>query len=242
MNEKLKIGILDDEESPRILLTEIIESIPGYQIAFSTSDPFKALEWAQNHQCEILITDIMIPGFSGLELSRQLIHINIPIIICSAYDKFGVESFKVNAVYFILKPPSFFEVSHALDKAKAALKKNTTHENFPFNDLVLIKRAGDLEQALIRPSDIRYLEQKGDYTLIYLDSGEEIRSRNPFYISLEKVGRPYILRVHRSFAINYLKIKSLDQSSCHFERGVKVPIGKDYRQNFFDFLQGKTIV
>jgi YesN/AraC family two-component response regulator len=118
----LKVGLLDDENHPRILLTEIIGSIPGFEISFSLDDPFRALELLQNRAADILITDIKMPGFSGLELSRKINHLEIPIIICSGHTEFGVESFKVNAIHFILKPPGMIEVSEALTRPKISLQ------------------------------------------------------------------------------------------------------------------------
>lgn len=238
----LRIGLLDDEESPRILLTEIISLIPGYQISFSTDDPFSALEFINDKKIDILITDIMIPGFSGLELSRKIVHLDIPVIICSAHDRFGVESFKVNTVYFLLKPPSFFEVSFALEKASSAVRRIKPVSNTTYDDIVLIREHNEYKQAFIKPIEIQYIEQKESFTWIYLDSGKTVTTRDKFYNTLEKIERPYIFRIHRSFAINYLKIKSLDQGYCHFENGIRIPIGSSYRDAFESFLQNKTVV
>jgi DNA-binding LytR/AlgR family response regulator len=241
MEEILKIGILDDEERPRLLLAEVIDSIPGYEIAFSSGKPFEALELIRQNLIDILITDIKMPGFSGLELSRKIIHMDIPVIICSAHDDFGVESFKVNTVYYMLKPPSFFEVSFALEKARHALRGNSPTAHQPIEDRILFKEAGEFKQVFVKPSDIRYIEQKAEMTWIFLDSGEIVKTRSRLYNTLEKVQRPFIVKIHRSFAVNYLKIKSLDQGYCHFENGNRVPIGKEFRQDFAQFLRAKTI-
>ena len=241
MEKILKIGLLDDEEHPRILIAEAIESIPGYEIAFSSGSPFEALELIRENLIDILITDIKMPGFSGLELSRKILHMNIPVIICSAHGDYGVESFKVNTVYYIIKPPSFFEVSFALEKARLALRGNRNETYHPMDDLILFKESGEFKQVFVKPSDIRYIEQKAEMTWIFLDSGEVVKTRSRLYNTLEKVQRPFIVKIHRSYAVNYLKIKSLDQGFCHFENGVRVPIGKEFRQDFAQFLRAKTL-
>ncbi|SDA90915.1 two component transcriptional regulator, LytTR family [Algoriphagus alkaliphilus] len=242
MEDVLRIGLLDDEESPRILLSEIIALIPGYEISFSTDDPFLTLELIKNGKIDILITDIMIPGFSGLELSKKILHLDIPVIICSAHDRFGVESFKVNTVYFILKPPSFFEVSFALEKARATFIKYKPLANPNFEDIVRIREYNEFKIALIKPTEIQYIEQKESFTWIFLESGKTITTRDKFYNTLEKIERPYIFRIHRSFAVNYLKMRYLDQGYCHFDNGVRIPIGSTYREAFENFLQNKTVI
>ncbi|WP_144605866.1 LytR/AlgR family response regulator transcription factor [Algoriphagus algorifonticola] len=241
MEPILKVGLLDDENHPRILLTEIIGSIPGFEISFSLDDPFRALELLQNRAADILITDIKMPGFSGLELSRKINHLEIPIIICSGHTEFGVESFKVNAIHFILKPPGMIEVSEALDKARSIISKTKSPEKEYHQDFILVRELGEFKHVFIKPLDIKYIEQKGELTWIYLDSGEFIRTRNRLYATIEKVNRPYIFKIHRSFAVNYMKIKSLDQGYCHFEENIKVPIGREYRQEFVEFLKSKTL-
>ncbi|GAA0878959.1 LytTR family DNA-binding domain-containing protein [Algoriphagus jejuensis] len=241
MEKILKIGLLDDEEHPRTLISDVIESIPGYEIAFSSASPFEALELIRQNLIDILITDIKMPGFSGLELSRKILHLDVPVIICSAHGDFGVESFKVNAVYYILKPPSFFEVSIALDKARLALRGNKSVSYQPMEDLILFKESGDFKQVFVKPADISYIEQKAEMTWIFLDSGEVVKTRSRLYNTLEKVQRPFIVKIHRSYAVNYLKIKSLDPAFCHFQNGVRVPIGKEFRQDFAQFLRSKTL-
>ncbi|MDF2159434.1 LytTR family DNA-binding domain-containing protein [Algoriphagus sp. CAU 1675] len=242
MEEILRIGLLDDEEAPRILLTEIISMIPGYTVEFSTPDPLLALKFVLEEKVDVLITDIMIPGFSGLELSKKIAHLDIPVIICSAHDRFGVDSFKVNAIYFILKPPSFFEVSNALQRARNLLSKRNKEKVSLSEDMVLIKQHGESRQVMLRPAEIQYLEQKDVISVILLDSGEEIRTRSRFSATLERVQRPYLVRIHRSYAVNYLKLKAIDGGYCLMENGAKVPIGKEFRQTFYEFLETKTLV
>lgn len=241
MENTLTIGLLDDENHPRILLAEIIESIPGFQIVFSTDNPYEALKLLQEKAVDILITDIKMPGFSGLELSRKILHLNIQIIFCTAHDNFGVESFKVNTVYYILKPPSFFEVSNALEKARSVIIKSKNSNYVDTEDLVLVRETGEYKHVFLKPSNIQFIEQKGEMSWIYLDSGDVIKTRNRLFVTLDKVNRPFIFKIHRSYAVNYLKIKSLDQGHCHFGNNLKVPIGKEFRQDFVQFLKSKTI-
>lgn len=234
--------MLDDEEAPRILLADHISGIPGFDIVFSTDDPFWALEIALDESIDILITDIKMPGLSGLQLSKKISHLDIPIIICSVHDQLAVDSFRVNTVDFLRKPPKFFAVEEALEKARISISKSKTKKPSIDEDIVLIKVQGDPKQVMLRPREIQYLEQQNAITVFSLDSGEEIRSRSRFSSTLEKVKRPFLVRVHRSYAVNYLKIRSMDQAHCYMNSGDKIPIGKEYRTDFFDYLHSKTII
>lgn len=240
--ENLRIGLIDDEEAPLILLSDIISMIPGYSIEFSTTDPHLGLKLILENCIDILITDILIPGLGGLEISKQIAHLNIPVIICSAYDKFGVDGFKVNAVHFVLKPPGFLEVSDALHRAKKLLERDKIPNLTLEGDFVLFKEHGEPRHLLIKPAEIQYIEQKERFSMIVLDSGQVIKTLSKFFITMEKIERPYMIRIHRSFAINFLKVNALEPTICHLSNKHKIPIGKEFRQQFQAFMESKTVV
>ncbi len=244
MNEVLRIGLLDDDKGVRIVLAEHISQIPNYTIEFSTDDQFYALDAVLDKRIDILITDVSMPGFSGLELAKRILHLNIPLILCSAYDEYSVEGYKVNAIYFIKKTPQFLDVSEALQKARDILGKFKPElPQVPAEeDVVLIKLQGDSKQVVLRPREIHFLEQQEVTTVITLDSGEQLRTRSRFSDTLNKINRPFIFRTHRSYAVNYLKIKSFDATSCHMLNGQIIPVGKEYRKDFSNYLESKTFV
>lgn len=244
MDEILRIGLLDDEEGPRKVLAQHISEIPNYVIGFSSDNQWYALQEINDKKIDILITDVSMPGFSGLELGKRIIPLNIPLIICSAYDEYSVDGYKVNAIYFIKKPPKFLEVSEALQKARGIINGlNAVPTHFPVEeDVVLIKLQGDSRKVVVRPREIQFMEQQEVTTIITLDSGEQLRTRSRFSDTLKRIHRPFIYRVHRSFAVNYLKIKSFDAASCHMLNGQIISIGNEYRKDFSSFLESKTYV
>lgn len=244
MDEILRIGLLDDQEGSRKVLAEHISGIPNYTIEFSSDDQWFALQEVIDRKIDILITDISMPGFSGLEVAKRIVSLNIPLIICSAYDEYSVEGYKVNAIYFIKKVPKFLDVSEALHKARSILNnsKAVPPHFTDEEDVVIIKLQGDSKQAVVRTREIHFLEQKEFTTIITLDSGEQLRTRSRFSDSLKKFDRPFIYRIHRSYAVNYLKIKSFDLTSCNMLNGQILPVGKEYRKNFSHYLESKTYV
>lgn len=238
----LRIGLIDDETSTRNLLTEIISMIPGYSIEFSTGNPHDALEYALDTKIDILITDIMMPELGGLELTRRIAHLPIPVILCSAHDKFGVEGFRLDAVHFVMKPPAPSEVSEALKRARKSLQLTIPQDVKGEEDYVLIKEHGENKQLVIKPMDILYMEQKERFTLISMDTGKTIKTRSEFFNTLKKINQPYIFRIHRSFAVNFMKIEALEPTICHLIRGSKIPIGKEFKAPFQAFLKSKTVI
>ncbi|WP_181452692.1 LytR/AlgR family response regulator transcription factor [Algoriphagus aquaeductus] len=233
---------MDDDEGALKVLTEHISQIPNYTIVFSTDNQLYALDAVFEKKIDILITDVSMPGFSGLELAKRILHLDIPLILCSAYDEYCLEGYKVNAIYFIRKTPQFLDVSEALQKARLKLDKFKPEPPPPpaEEDVVVIKLQGDSKQVILRTREIHFLEQQEVSTIITLDSGEKLKTRSRFSVTLEKIKRPFIFRTHRSFAVNYLKIKSFDSASCLMVNGHIIPVGKEYRKTFSSYLESKT--
>jgi two-component system response regulator YesN len=101
--------VAEDEEMIRNkILNNIDWKEHGFSRVFSASDGFEALEIARNNHIDIVITDIQMPGMSGIELIRELkrLHGRIRTIIITAYAEFeyAKESIKLSVDDFILKP------------------------------------------------------------------------------------------------------------------------------------------
>lgn len=70
-SERLKILVMDDERVVADSLAQILQRF-GYE-ASAVYDPVQALEWLSSHACDVLISDVMVPGhISGIDLAIQL--------------------------------------------------------------------------------------------------------------------------------------------------------------------------
>jgi FixJ family two-component response regulator len=100
------ISIVDDDAFARESLRDLIESL-GYDVAtFESADRF--LEDACLAETSCLITDLQMPGLSGLDLQGRLIADGhcIPIIFVTGLpaEKFRVRAMSGGAVGFLSKP------------------------------------------------------------------------------------------------------------------------------------------
>ena len=70
MNDKLKILVVDDEDSLRISLASILE-LEGYEVK-TAEDGFKAIELAKKEDFDIMFSDIRMPGITGTETFKEI--------------------------------------------------------------------------------------------------------------------------------------------------------------------------
>ena len=134
MEAPLTILIVEDEKNTRISLTECIR---GFGFAFQkillAENGKQAVDIFKRERPEIVVTDIRMPGGSGIELAEKIYEIDrhTAIIFLTAYFdlSFLKKAFSVDAVDYILKPVSPDELKMALVKAiensNSFARKNT---------------------------------------------------------------------------------------------------------------------
>ena len=106
MSEAPLIAIVDDDELARDGIRELVESF-GYATAtFTSAEHF--LQSAVIAQATCLITDLQMPGQSGLELQEALRSrgYQMPVILITAYpnDKDRTRALNNGAIGFLSKP------------------------------------------------------------------------------------------------------------------------------------------
>jgi FixJ family two-component response regulator len=114
------VVVVDDDESVRESLEALIQTVGLRALAFSSAEEF--LDSGQQGRTACLITDIRMPGMSGLELQTRLNEdrFKIPIIFITAHgeEKVRMQALRAGAVEFLIKP---FDDEALLDSVRAAL-------------------------------------------------------------------------------------------------------------------------
>ena len=117
--ERALVAVVDDDESVRESLPDLLNELGFATRAFSSAEEFLASGSLEQTKC--LILDFAMPGMTGLDLQRQLKdrEHNIPIIFITAQKDREVRdrAFKQGAVSFLFKPFSDTALLEALNKA-----------------------------------------------------------------------------------------------------------------------------
>lgn len=240
MGVKLKVGLIDDEESALKKMSDLISQFSGFELGFSTSEPEEGLLKVELGQVDILITDVMMPGMGGLEISERLKDSGIPVILYSAYDHFAVSGYQLDAVYFILKPARYKEVLAGLQKAKNRLINPVFDGVFNLQDSRIINSSGGVTGELIKISEIDFLEQSGNYTKIFFGDTYRVIVSS-LSGSIEKLRNPQIVRIHKSFAVNISKIKQIQFTELVLNSGRKIPVGRVYSDRIKEIFANKML-
>jgi FixJ family two-component response regulator len=115
------VAIVDDDDSLRVALQGLLKATGFPAEAYASAEEF--LSSGQQQQTACLITDIRMPGMSGLELQAKLNadRYRIPIIFLTAHgdEKMRMQALRAGAVEFLAKP---FDAEALLENVRAALE------------------------------------------------------------------------------------------------------------------------
>ena len=116
------VSIVDDDDSVRGTLQELLRSAGFSSRTFESAEDFLGSGKQQHTAC--LITDIRMPGMSGLELQARLNaeHCRIPTIFITAHgdEEMRLKALREGAVEFLPKP---FDDEILVESVRAALER-----------------------------------------------------------------------------------------------------------------------
>lgn len=120
MANRSLVSVVDDDESVREALPELLRSFDFETRAFDSAEAFLASDALEQTSC--LVLDVAMPGMTGPELQRELarrdIKVGIVFITAQSDDRVEAEALKRGATAFLLKP---FDETVIVDAVNAAL-------------------------------------------------------------------------------------------------------------------------
>ncbi len=232
---KLSAIAIDDEPLALRLVGEYIRKTPYLELAGSFDNPLDAIDFLTNNEVDLVFVDIQMPDLTGIEFARTL-EAGHKIIFTTAYEKYALEGFKLNAVDYLLKPFSYEEFLRAAGKAyKLAELEASAIPTIEANNQFLFLKS-EYKIRRINFNDIQYIEGLKDYIKVYT-TGEDkpILSLNSIKSLEQKLPEEKFMRVHRSFIVNLDKIETIERSRIIFGK-TYIPVSDQYKDKFQEYL------
>ena len=146
---------------------------------------------------ELLFLDIQMPELSGMEFSR-ILEADTRIIFTTAFEQYALDSYKVNALDYLLKPISYPDFLKAANKALQWYE----HMQAPAAEIESIFIKTEYKQVQVELRKILYIEGLKDYVKIFIeDEPHPILSLMSMKSLEEMLPASRFIRVHRSFIV-----------------------------------------
>ena len=214
---KLNCAIIDDEPLAVELMAGYVRKTPFLTLCGSFGSGSAAFDMLRDRPVDLLFCDIQMPGLSGMELSRML-PADTRVIFTTAFSRYAVEGFRVNAVDYLLKPISYADFLAAANKALAWFELKNRAETPPpaaAPQSLFVKTEYRLRQ--IGFDSILYIEGLKDYVKIHVEEETHpVLTLTSLKSLEEQLPADRFVRVHRSFIVQPSKIRSIERNRIVF--------------------------
>jgi DNA-binding LytR/AlgR family response regulator len=238
---KITCLIIDDEPLALDLLERYVNKTPYLDLKARCSSAIEALDIINSMLIDLIFVDIQMPELTGLEFSRTL-NKDTKLIFTTAFSEYAIESYKVNALDYLLKPFNYEEFLKATNKAKEwfdLVKSEKIIEQGETSNFMFVK--SEYKQIKINLNDVLYFEGLKDYVKIWLkDTAKPILTIMTLKSLEEKLSTEKFMRIHRSFIISLDKIDIVERGQVLFPNSTRITIAEQYKTKFNDFISGNS--
>ena len=211
--------IVDDEKASRVFLKKLLKAYPQIEVIDEAEDGLQAVEIIEEKKPDLAFLDVQMPGLNGFEVLRSVTGDPKPqVIFVTAYDKYAVKAFEVNAVDYLLKPIDQSRLQQAIEKLTQDNKQVAlSYEKIralllsmerPKSPPPHIPLRRGKKIVLMNPANIYYIRSEQGVTIVMTLSGEYWSSYTLAEIE-ELLDEQIFFRSHRSAIINLNKIKEI---------------------------------
>ena len=240
--------IIDDEEKVREALMHMLSVYcPNIKVvgqAYSVASGFQQINELKP---DVVFLDVKMPDGTGFDLLKKFSSIDFYFIIISAYEEYAIQSFKVSALDYILKPVDSTDLIDAVGKLTKAI--NSEENNLKFNTLIsnIDNNKNELKKivlktlesiSIIEIDNIIRCESHNNYTLFYLQDGTTTTVSKTLKEYDDMLSPLSFIRCHQTHLVNskhIVKLIKYPNTLLLMDDGVTVPVSvrkKDAIENF----------
>jgi two-component system LytT family response regulator len=212
---KTRALIVEDEPIARQRLGELLDEVDWLECVGQAADGRTAVSLIDELRPDLVFLDIEMPELNGLGVLEQIRH-DPAIVFTTAYDKFAVAAFELEAIDYLLKPFGAERFHAALERVKRSMRDES---GLP--DVASVsRRAHEAIDHLAGASPLTriFVRDRGRIIPIAVDDIERLEADDD-YVAVNSRGRRFLvylgmnefeerldprrfLRIHRSHIVN----------------------------------------
>ena len=238
---KIKTLIIDDEPIALTKLRKYVERLSFLELVGTCSSAPEAFALMQSTPVDVIFTDINMPDLDGLSFISTLS--NPPMVVfITAHAQYAVDSYRLSAVDYLLKPYGFADFQRAA--AKVMQQYALTHRELPapadsLPDYIFVKT--DSRFLKVRHADILYIKGYGEYLQIFLIGQSTPLVTLSSFASIQRHLPPGFMQVHRSFLVNLDRVESVERMRIVMENDEYIPVSDTYKNDFQNYLRSRSV-
>lgn len=242
---KLKTLIIDDEPIALEKLKSYVGKTPFLELAAECQSAFEAIEYLSGNEADLIVTDINMPDLDGLDFVKSLPKAPM-VIFTTAYPQYAVDSYRVSAVDYLLKPYGFADFHRAAGKALELYGQR--HQNAPAAETAPQPQGSgslfvkvDYRYIRVSLADIRYIKGYGEYLQIYVNGNATPLLTLSSFASIKERLTDNFLQIHRSYIVNMDHVGQIERNRVVMCPDLYLPIGDSFKAPFQAYLASHAV-
>lgn len=242
----LRCIVVDDEPPARQLLRLMLQDQPSVELVAECATGPQAVAGIREHRPDLVFLDIQMPQQDGFQVLQELSPGEFPaVIFVTAYDRYAVKAFELNAIDYLLKPFDDERLATAIGRARDRLAQRDRAElDRQVAAALAVLRAGDTDRRRlsIKEGDRTYLHRIDEIDWVEADAKYvKIHSGKRTYVMREtmkamedRLAGADFVRVSRSAIVNLDRIREIQpwfngDYVLILQNGTEVTTTKGYR-------------
>jgi two-component system LytT family response regulator len=239
--KSLQLLIVDDEPLIRSGIRSDLSTMESVRVAGECGSVAEAVDAIRSKQYDLVLLDVQMPDGTGFDVIREVGSQHMPaVVFVTAYDKYAIQAFEVNAVDYLLKPFDDIRLKDSIERARERLSRPA--ELMRHMESLLAARGEKWTQRLVvRTGDrfdfvpvesIDWIESANNYTMLHCRSRDYLHGES--LTALERLLDPgRFVRVHRSHMVNLARIVGVNAIAggiyeLELQGGARVSTGRQY--------------
>jgi two-component system LytT family response regulator len=250
--------IVDDEPLARERIKRFLTSERDLELIGECVEGREAVAAIQTLKPDLVFLDVQIPELDGFGVVKAIGIAEMPaVIFVTAYDRYALQAFDVNALDYLLKPYNRERFRKAVERARAQLSNGAKGElnerllslleNFkpePPRHLerLMIKSSGRV--FFLRTEELDWIEAEGNYLRVHAGRESHLL-RETMNRLASKLDPDKFLRIHRSTLVNIERIKELQPLFSGdyvviLRDGKQLTLSRSYRDKLLELFENSS--
>ena len=252
----MRVLIVDDEPLAREKIRAFISDDPEVEIVGECTNGAEAVARVGEVRPDLLLLDVQMPEAGGFEVLEALAESAAPplVIFVTAYDRYAVRAFEVNAFDYLLKPFDRERFRLAVGRAKEEVRRQRDGAvgrrilalleeikgEKRYLERLVVKTGGRI--FFVHADEVDWIEAEGNYVQIHAGKKAHLLRETLSNLEAQLDPRKFV-RIHRSTIVQLSRIREL-HSWTHGEYhvilndGTQLTLSRNYRENLQAALGG----
>jgi two-component system LytT family response regulator len=259
---RVRTLIVDSKESSRRLMRSLLDTVPDIEVIAEVNNAADGRSRIQELRPDLLLMDVAIPDFKGIELVRELDPAPA-VIFVTAHPEYAVPAFEVGALDYLVKPVRQQRFVASILRAQRRIAEGRISRyavRIAGAAVALqgssridgrVRTAGPSDHLRIRirrrmfwlnVADISWIQGASQYSRIHARSGEFLLARSLSSLECELDPKRFF-RIHRSAIVNARYVQEIRTNgegryNVSVHGGPVLPLGRSRREILGRLFEG----